>query len=101
MPKSHTRTRSFPSSEAPGISVFVRDTAGEIFHTYSAFARGLDMFLSAYHLLDIVPNGRDEAGLTYPMEWIRHRDRYDDATVEDPFKEALQARQEDDGDDLT
>ena len=50
----------FPSTEAPGLSVFHRDDGGEIFHTYSAYARGLDVFNSAYQLLDMVPKGRDE-----------------------------------------
>ncbi len=68
--------QSFPAPEAPGISVFFKDDNGEVFHTYSSYARGLDMFLGAYHLLDIVPKGRDEDGLSFTMEWIRHHDRY-------------------------
>ena len=60
----------FPSTEGPGISVFAKNDAGDIFHTYSSFARGLDIFLGVYHLLDIVPKGRDEAKLTYGMEWV-------------------------------
>ena len=63
-------------SEAPGISVFTRDDAGRIYHTYSAYARGLDMLNVAYHYLDIVPKGRDEAGVG-PM-WIHRRDEYPD-----------------------
>ena len=65
-----------PSTELPGMSVFARDAAGEVFHTYSTFARGLETFLGAYRFLDIVPRGRDEDGLAFTMEWIRHRDRY-------------------------
>jgi len=68
--------QSFPAPEAPGISVFFKDDDGGIFHTYSSYARGLDMFLGTYHLLDIVPKGRDEDGLSFTMEWIRHHDRY-------------------------
>ncbi len=71
------RQGSFPSTEAPGISAFAKDEAGDVFHTYSSYARGLEWFLGIYNLLDIVPKGRDEADLPYPMEWVRHRDRYD------------------------
>lgn len=77
--------KTFPVAEAPGISVFFRDEAGAVFHTYSTFARGLDMFLGVYHLLDIVPKGRDEAALPYGMAWVRHRDKYDDDSFVDPY----------------
>jgi predicted dithiol-disulfide oxidoreductase (DUF899 family) len=63
-------------TDLPGISVFVRDDAGAVFHTYSCFARGLDMMNPAYQYLDLVPRGRDEGGLPYPMAWVRHRDQY-------------------------
>ena len=69
-------TGKFPGPEAPGISVFYKNDAGEIFHTYSTYARGLDMLNVAYHYLDIVPKGRDEDGLSYGMEWLRLRDEY-------------------------
>lgn len=59
-----------------GLSVFYRDDAGGLFHTYSAYARGIDMINGAYHLLDLVPNGRDEAGRDNPQFWVRHHDRY-------------------------
>jgi predicted dithiol-disulfide oxidoreductase (DUF899 family) len=72
---------SFPAPEAPGISVFCKDTDGAIYHTYSCYARGLDMLNAAYHLMDLLPRGRDEAGLSYTMEWLRHHDRYDDAPL--------------------
>ncbi|HEY7607786.1 MAG TPA: thioredoxin family protein [Alphaproteobacteria bacterium] len=68
----------FPSDERPGASVFARNPAGEVFHTYSTYARGLDMLIGAYHFLDLVPKGRDEAGLPYTMAWIRHHDKYED-----------------------
>ncbi len=67
-----------PSTEAPGASVFYKDTNGDIFHTYSVYQRGLDMFITAYHYLDIVPKGRDEDDLSYTMEWVRLHDAYDD-----------------------
>jgi predicted dithiol-disulfide oxidoreductase (DUF899 family) len=46
------------------------------FHTYSSYARGPEMLLGAYYFLDLVPKGRDEAGLPFPMAWVRHHDRY-------------------------
>lgn len=76
--------REFPSDEGPGASVFYRDKSGEVFHTYSAYARGLDILLGAYNYLDLTPKGRDEDGLAFTMSWIRHHDRYDDAPVVDP-----------------
>ena len=79
------KVQSFPVAEGPGISVFYKDEAGTIFHTFSSFSRGLDMFIGAYHLLDIVPKGRDEAGFTYGMEWLRHHDRYEDKAFVDPY----------------
>ncbi len=70
--------QGFPSTEAPGVSVFYKDENGEVFHTYSSYQRGLDMFITAYHYLDLVPKGRDEGGLSYTMEWLRLHDEYDD-----------------------
>ncbi len=71
------RAQGFPSTEAPGASVFYKDTDGAIYHTYSVYQRGLDMFITAYHYLDIVPKGRDEDRLSYTMEWLRLRDEYE------------------------
>jgi len=72
-------TSGFGVEEAPGISVFYRDKAGNIFHTYSCLARGLDMMNAAYHYLDLTPLGRHEEGLPYPMDWLRLRDQYEPA----------------------
>jgi predicted dithiol-disulfide oxidoreductase (DUF899 family) len=66
----------FPSEEAPGISVFAKDASGAVFHTYSSYARGGEPMIGVYHFLDMVPKGRDEAGLPWPMAWVRHHDRY-------------------------
>ncbi|WP_407167550.1 DUF899 domain-containing protein [Bradyrhizobium sp. ORS 111] len=68
--------------EVPGISVFYRDETGEVFHTYSTFARGLDMMNAAYHYLDLTPLGRHEEGLPYPMDWVRLRDQYQPSQVQ-------------------
>jgi predicted dithiol-disulfide oxidoreductase (DUF899 family) len=71
-------TQEFSSEEAPGASVFYRDGGGDIFYTYSTYARGLDMLIGAYNYLDLVPKGRDEGGLGFTMAWVRHHDRYGD-----------------------
>ena len=68
--------RKTAMTELPGISVFHKDEAGQIFHTYSCYSRGLDMLNAAYHYLDLVPKGRDEAGLPYKQAWVRHHDDY-------------------------
>jgi predicted dithiol-disulfide oxidoreductase (DUF899 family) len=68
----------FGSEEAPGLSVFYKDEAGEIFHTYSTYARGLDALVGTYQFLDLVPKGRDEEGLAFTMAWVRHHDKYGD-----------------------
>lgn len=63
-------------SEREGVSVFYKDSAGRIFHTYSAYARGIDMMNTAYQYLDLVPKGRDEAGREFPQFWVKRRDEY-------------------------
>jgi predicted dithiol-disulfide oxidoreductase (DUF899 family) len=65
--------------ELPGTSVFYKNDAGEIFHTYSSYARGLDPMVGTYQWLDLTPKGRDEDGLAFSMAWVRHHDKYDDA----------------------
>jgi len=64
--------QGYLSEEAHGISVFYKDN-GDIFHTYSAYARGTDILMGAYNWLDLTPKGRNESG---PMDWIRHHDKY-------------------------
>lgn len=71
------RKGEFGGEEAPGISVFYRDVDGAIYHTYSTYGRGLDMLNGAYHFLDLTPKGRDEAGLPWPMAWLRRHDQYE------------------------
>ena len=57
------------------MSIFAR-LDGAIYRTYSTYARGLDMLNAGYHLLDLVPKGRDEESLEFSMQWLRRRDEY-------------------------
>jgi len=63
-------------TDLPGFSVFSKDAAGDIFHTYSTYSRGLDPMNTGYQLLDLVPKGRDEAGLPHSMAWLKLHDLY-------------------------
>ncbi len=65
-----------PIGELPGFSVFARE-GNEVFHTYSAYSRGLDIFNNAYQMLDMVPKGRDEDELPWSMAWLRRHDQYE------------------------
>ena len=76
-PNYNFGTVQFDGGEAPGISVFAKDELGELFHTYSCYARGLDMLNGAYHYMDLVPKGRDEDGLPYTMAWLHRHDQYE------------------------
>lgn len=80
----------FPAEERPGLSVFAKDASGAIFHTYSTYARGLDILVGAYNFLDLVPKGRDEAGLKHTMAWVRHHDKYGEGYVVDANKGYVQ-----------
>jgi predicted dithiol-disulfide oxidoreductase (DUF899 family) len=76
--------QKFPAEERPGTSVFYKDAAGNIFHTYSSYGRGLDILVGAYNWLDIAPKGRDEEGLKHSMAWVRHHDKYVQDDLVDP-----------------
>lgn len=66
--------------ELPGTSVFCKYPSGEIFHTYSAYARGGERHLGTYGWLDIAPKGRNENGPRHDMgDWLRHHDKYESA----------------------
>jgi predicted dithiol-disulfide oxidoreductase (DUF899 family) len=65
-------------SDREGLSVFYRDSFGQVFHTYSAYARGIDLVNGAYNYLDLVPKGRDEKGPDSTSDWLRYHDRYED-----------------------
>lgn len=67
--------------ELPGVSVFTKDNAGQVFHTYSTYGRGVEVMMGTYRLLDLTPKGRDERDVAHKMDWVRHHDRYgQDAT---------------------
>jgi len=61
-----------------GISAFYKDARGDVFHTYSSYARGIDLLNTAYNILDLAPKGRDEEALEFTQAWVRHHDRYPD-----------------------
>ncbi len=65
----------FMSDELPSLSVFFRDENGDVFHTYSTYARGLDILVGTYNFLDLVPKGRDE-NPDATMDWVRRHDEY-------------------------
>ena len=65
------------NDESPGLSVFAKEADGLICHAYSTYRRGLDVINGAYQLLDLLPKGRDEAGLEWPQQWVRRHDEYE------------------------
>jgi predicted dithiol-disulfide oxidoreductase (DUF899 family) len=69
-------TAELMSDEMPGLSVFYKDENGDIFHSYSTYARGLDNLVGAYNFLDLVPKGRDE-NPDSTMDWVRRHDQYE------------------------
>ena len=79
--------QAFPLEEAPGASVFYKDAQGQVFHTYSTYARGGEALIGTYHILDLVPKGRDEEGLAFSMSWVRHHDQYGPDYVNDPERQ--------------
>lgn len=70
---------TYPSDEAHGISVFSKNADGAVFHTYSAYGRGVEVINGAYAFMDMVPKGRDES--EGPMGWLRHHDRYESSSA--------------------
>ena len=53
-------SRPLRVEELPGVSVFCKDDAGEVFHTYSTYGRGVEVMMGTYRMLDLTPKGRDE-----------------------------------------
>jgi predicted dithiol-disulfide oxidoreductase (DUF899 family) len=70
----------FPHEEAPGVSAFYKDDAGDVFHAYSTYGRGVEVMMGTYNLLDLTPKGRDE-NPGEGMKWLRHHDRYEPEPV--------------------
>jgi predicted dithiol-disulfide oxidoreductase (DUF899 family) len=67
----------FQAEEMSGISVFYKDEAGQVFHTYSTYGRGAEELLGTYMVLDLTPKGRNETGPNFDLsDWVRHHDRY-------------------------
>jgi len=60
--------------EWPGVSAFYKDEAGDIFHTYSTYGRGVEVMMGTYSMLDLAPKGRNESE---GMDWVRRHDRYE------------------------
>ncbi|MGO9453791.1 MAG: DUF899 domain-containing protein [Candidatus Binataceae bacterium] len=69
--------RKPPGEDVVGISVFAKDDREDVFHTYSAYSRGVDMLNGAYHYIDLTPKGRDENGHANPQFWVRRHDEYE------------------------
>jgi predicted dithiol-disulfide oxidoreductase (DUF899 family) len=74
-----------PAEDLPGFSVFAKDAAGNVYHTYSCYARGCDNLLGAYQFLDLTPKGRNEEGLAFDMAWVRLHDEYGPGYKVDPL----------------
>jgi len=73
------KMRHLQSDEMSGLGVFYKDEEGNIFHTYSTYARGDEKTVGAYMLLDITPKGRNETGPNFDLsDWVRHHDKYDE-----------------------
>jgi predicted dithiol-disulfide oxidoreductase (DUF899 family) len=68
-------TTEFVCDELPGLSVFYKNEGGDMFHSYSCYARGLDLLVGTYNFLDLVPKGRDE-NPDSTMDWVRRHDEY-------------------------
>jgi predicted dithiol-disulfide oxidoreductase (DUF899 family) len=68
-------TSSYLHPDPPGVSVFAKDEAGRIYHTYSTYTRGLELLDGAFNWLDLVPKGRNEVGGI--MSWVRLHDEYE------------------------
>lgn len=70
--------RQIPMEDLQGFSVFAKGEDGRVYHTYACYARGVEVAMTTYGLLDLLPNGRDEQELESTMEWVRYNDSYKD-----------------------
>ena len=71
-------TTKMAMTDREGLSVFYKNADGAVFHTYSCYARGIDLLNTTYNFLDLVPKGRDEDGLKSPQAWVQYHNRYQD-----------------------
>ena len=62
-------------NEMQGVSAFYKDNKGDIYHTYSSYARGIDLMNTTYNFLDLTAKGRDE-NPEAPQDWVRYHDKY-------------------------
>jgi predicted dithiol-disulfide oxidoreductase (DUF899 family) len=74
---NYQKLADMQQADREGVSVFYKDERGTVFHTYSAYARGIDILNGTYNYLDLVPKGRDEDGLEFTQAWVQYHDRYD------------------------
>lgn len=65
--------RPFPASEGPGYSIFHKGSDGVVYHTYSTYARGMELMSPVWGFLDMLPKGRDEKR---GMDWLKHQQEY-------------------------
>src|SRR5262245_34543305 len=72
-------TTPYANPDLPGTSIFARDAAGQVFHTYSAYTRGSEQLIGALNWLDLTPKGRNESGV---MSWVRLHDEYEQRSGE-------------------
>lgn len=90
------RSGAFLSEDMSGTSVFYKDAAGNVFHTYSSYARGGEELLGTYSFIDLTPKGREENGPTFTLgDWVRHHDRYEASGFVDPTGRYRSAKIED------
>lgn len=74
--KYNYRNGGWVGPEMPGLSAFIKDSDGSVYHTYSTFSRGLDPLNATYQMLDLVAKGRDEDDLEFTMGWLKRHDEY-------------------------
>jgi predicted dithiol-disulfide oxidoreductase (DUF899 family) len=67
-------TSRYVGEDLHGISIFAQGEAGEVYHTYSTYARGAELLDGAFNWLDLTPKGRNENGI---MSWVRLHDEYE------------------------
>jgi len=70
---NYGKTAIQKSPDMFGVSMFVKDDAGGIFHSYSTYHRGVELLIGAFNWLDLAPKGRNEKGT---MSWVRLHDEY-------------------------